>query len=110
MNFNNPPAYNLLDYHRRKYYQYLNEVARLEASAELQSRIVIDLTEDDDPPPIPTNIEIPVVNSPPPAPSTPPLILRDDLMDVQVITQEEFLNSIPGWRPRALNHPFHDFQ
>lgn len=44
-----------------------------------------------------------VIDLTPPTPSTPPLILREDLFDVQVISQEEFLASLPGWNPVPLN-------
>lgn len=37
---------------------------------------------------------------------TPPLVIREDLYEVIEITQEEFLQSIPGWTPTPINHRF----
>lgn len=36
--------------------------------------------------------------------ATPPLVIREDLFnDVEIISQEEFLASLPGWRPTPIN-------
>lgn len=42
---------------------------------------------------------VPLINL---VPSTPPLIIREDLYEIMEITQEEFLQSINGWNPVSL--------
>lgn len=38
-----------------------------------------------------------------PSQPTPPIVLRDDQFEIMEISQDEFLQSIPGWQPVPLN-------
>lgn len=52
--------------------------------------------------PVEENVEmVPVISLIPP---TPPLVIREDLYEIVEITQQEFLESIPGWNPVAAKN------
>lgn len=46
---------------------------------------------------------VPVATATATAAATPPLILREDLFDVEFITQQEFLESIDGFCPTPMH-------